>query len=241
MTKQIKNTPFTFIEGEDSSKTIVFVHGSGGNKKFLKAIADKVVKYDSYLIDLPGHGDSTDRNYSLENYIDCVVEFVKDLKNVILVGHSLGGTLVLAVAARQVESVKKIVVLDGAAKYDIDKTFMGKIREGIVDGETLMALSGSLDKPEVLNALSTFDPPEVLIKDLIIVDELDIDGELKKIKVPTLVMIGEDEKLVPVETAHNIVAKVEDTELVIVPNTMHMMPFAELDLVVEKIKQFAIQ
>lgn len=241
MNKNIKNIPHTFIKGEDSSKNIVFIHGSGCNKKFLEPIANKIKKHDCYLIDLPGHGESTDTNYSLENYVDCVVEFIKELNNVILVGHSLGGTVVLAVGARQVKSVEKIVVLNGAAKYDIDETFMGKIRNGIVDLETLMAVCGSLDKPDVANALGTFDPEEVMIKDFIIDDELDIDEDLKNINVPTLIMTGGNEVLVPISTAHNIVDKVRETELIVVPNTMHMMPLAESDLVATTINRFAVQ
>ena len=241
MNKNIKSIPYTFIKGEDSSKNIVFIHGSGCNKKFLEPIAKKIKKYDCYLIDLPGHGESTDTNYSLDNYIDSIVEFVKELDNVVLVGHSLGGTLVLAVAARQVKSVEKIVVLNGGAKYDVDKTFMEKIREGIVDLEALMSVSGSLDNPEVISALATFDPPEVIVKDFIIGDELDINEDLKNIKVPTLIMTGGDEILVPVSVAHNIVDRVKETELIIVPNTMHMMPVAESDLVATTINRFAVQ
>ena len=237
MTK-IKNLPYTFIKGEDDSQTLVFIHGSGCNKKFLKPIANKVKKYDSYLIDLPGHGESTDKTYDFDHYVDSIVEFVKDLNNVTIIGHSLGGTLVLAVGAKQLESVKNVVVLDGAAKYDIDKGFMDKIKQGVVDIEAVMALSGSLDNPTVVEALSTIDPPEVMCHDFIIDEALDINDQLQYINVPTLVMIGEDEVLVPVETARHLERNVKDTKVIVVPNTMHMMPVAEVDLVVKSVLDF---
>lgn len=64
---------------------MVFIHGSGCNKVFLNALADETKEYNCYLLDLHGHDGSDDTGYNLENYVESISNFVKDLNNVILI------------------------------------------------------------------------------------------------------------------------------------------------------------
>ncbi len=66
--------------------------------------------------DLPGHGARKGEDLSritLQDYVDTVVGEVtsRDLSNVVLVGHSLGGLTAPYVAARAAERIKRVVFL----------------------------------------------------------------------------------------------------------------------------------
>ena len=68
-------------------------------------------------LDLPGHGsrlgDKEQGDVTLEDYIEAVAETVRnaDLRDVILVGHSLAGVSVPQAAARVADRIKRLVML----------------------------------------------------------------------------------------------------------------------------------
>ena len=86
-----------YIEYNKSAKeTLLFIHGnSSSHKSFIKqANSSLLKKFRLIFLDLPGHGNSAllDK-YTLPLMADEVVRFIKkiDLRNYIIVGHSLGG------------------------------------------------------------------------------------------------------------------------------------------------------
>jgi pimeloyl-ACP methyl ester carboxylesterase len=86
-------------------------------------------QYQVYVLDLPGHGQSTilPTEYTEELFRKSVTEFIKqlDLTNVTLVGESIGATLALTVAAELPDRVVRAVALN---PYDYGEDFGGGIR-----------------------------------------------------------------------------------------------------------------
>jgi pimeloyl-ACP methyl ester carboxylesterase len=84
-----------------------------------------------YALDLPGHGHSslTPAVYTEEFLRKAVVEFVTklDLKNVTLVGESIGAVLALTVSTELPDRVKRVVSLN---PYDYGDAFGGGVRRG---------------------------------------------------------------------------------------------------------------
>jgi len=98
-------------------KTLVFIHGWCCSRSLWKGQLDVFAKdYRVVSLDLPGHGASgRDRaQWSLDAFAGDVEAVVKalDLKNVILVGHSMGGPVSLLAAKRMPDRVVGIVGAD---------------------------------------------------------------------------------------------------------------------------------
>jgi pimeloyl-ACP methyl ester carboxylesterase len=220
---------FEFLKGTgNSSINLVFVHGSGCNRFFLKSIHEEVSEYNCYFIDLPGHGDSDDTGYSFDNYVNAVSDFVKDLDNVILLGHSLGGTIILAATARNIPSVKgSLIISSGASFPKLDKKFMKKIHNDVVDMEYLAECLGNMEDPAVQEAAAKLEGNKIIVIDLLIDEIVDVEDCLKDIKVPITIVTGGDEILTLVEYSKLIHEKVEKSKLVIIPETRHMLPIAK--------------
>lgn len=96
---------------------LLFVHGSYIDQTYW----DKQVEYfrDDYgviTMDLAGHGKSgiERKNWSIEGFANDVVHLIKqlDLKNIILVGHSLGSNVNLMAAAKYPEPILGFVIID---------------------------------------------------------------------------------------------------------------------------------
>lgn len=97
--------------------------------KLLPAFADK---YDCYVLDWPGHGRSS-RNqkldYTAEYFVEQAIEFIeaKDLKDLVLVGESIGATASLAIAARVPDRIRSVYASNPFDEGFIIGSFAGKM------------------------------------------------------------------------------------------------------------------
>jgi pimeloyl-ACP methyl ester carboxylesterase len=85
-----------------------------------------------YAIDLPGHGYSsidTKANYDEPYFRNAVIAFIEklDLREVTLVGESIGAVLALTVASKLPERIKAVV---SSNTYDYDARYADGVRRG---------------------------------------------------------------------------------------------------------------
>jgi pimeloyl-ACP methyl ester carboxylesterase len=89
---------------------------------FQKVIPKLAERYQVYALDYPGHGqsDAPHADYSAEYLTGFVTEFLDrlDIKDAILVGESIGGTIALLLAARRNPRVRGVVAVN---PYDYDR------------------------------------------------------------------------------------------------------------------------
>jgi pimeloyl-ACP methyl ester carboxylesterase len=112
------------------AETFVLVHGAWHGAWCWAAVTAQLAKLGdrAFAVDLPGHGeDRTDRaTMKLDDYVANVVRFIeeRDLRDVILAGHSLGGLTVSGVTGRIARRIKRAVFvsafvwLDGESVLD---------------------------------------------------------------------------------------------------------------------------
>jgi len=107
-----------FVEGE--GRDLLLIHGWVANKNQWVKWTRLLTKlgYRVWAIDLPGFGnsDSPENFWGIDEYVETVEEFVKDrrMKNITLLGHSLGSRLALVLASR-IKDAEKVVVFGIAA------------------------------------------------------------------------------------------------------------------------------
>jgi len=99
-----------------ASKTYVLVHGAWQApyvwnivKTDLEQKGNKVI-----VVELPGHGSDKTATYtlSIDTYRDKVIEAIAKVdENVILVGHSMGGMVITAVAEKIPSKISKLVYI----------------------------------------------------------------------------------------------------------------------------------
>ena len=121
---------------EHGDPTIVFVHGFGSDSSvFDAASAHMAQRLRVIAIDLPGHGRSGDnrKNWTMEAYgedvrVVCDAEHVA---NAVLVGHSMGGPVILEAAQAMGGRVLALVPID--TFHDVDQHFSDTQIEQVVD------------------------------------------------------------------------------------------------------------
>lgn len=217
---------YDFIKGTSTSNlNLVFVHGTGCNRNFLRPLADELRQYNRYLIDLPGHGDSDNTDYSPENYVDAVYDFISDMENVILIGHSLGGTIVIGAGERNIKSIKGLVILNSGASFPkIDSILLEKLQNNILDFDRFGLLLGNIDDPEMQKSISHMENTDTILKDAFISIDINYEEDLNKIKVPVCIIAGGKDKFTFPEFSENLNYKIKNSKLYIISEAMHSMP-----------------
>ena len=99
------------------SKTFVLIHGTWHGGWAWNDLMRKLTKkgLSSHAPTLPGHGPGVKRNgINHRNCVEAVVAYLQEygLKNVILVGHSFGGTVVQKVAEQLSDRIARLIFLN---------------------------------------------------------------------------------------------------------------------------------
>ncbi len=119
-----------FLVAGSGDTTLLFVHGWCINKSYWEEQVDFFKsRYRVVAIDLPGHGKSgmERRVWSVEEFGNDVVMIMDalDLENVVLIGHSMGGSIILEAANKRQEKVIGFVGVDNfkdvGVEYTIDQ------------------------------------------------------------------------------------------------------------------------
>lgn len=103
-------------EGPASGPPVVMLHGSTGNwQGYLELMARLSPRWHVFACDLRGHGKSgrTGDRYCLTDYVQDIVAFVRaQSEPAVVLGHSLGAMIALAVGAEAPERTRALVLLD---------------------------------------------------------------------------------------------------------------------------------
>ncbi len=102
-------------------KPLVILHGWGSSKRVMRPMAQNLAHLrTSYVLDLPGFGDSPEpnRSWSIDDYADCVQAFIQSLgeEKVDVLVHSFGGRIILKLCARDFGKAHfdKVLITGGA-------------------------------------------------------------------------------------------------------------------------------
>ena len=120
-TVKVNSIDIVYNECGKADTTLLFVHGWCINKEYWNdQSAFFCDRYKVITLDLPGFGRSGKNrtDWAFEEYADDINEFIKikNLKNVILIGHSMSGDILLLMDTKYPESVIAIVGIDNLKK-----------------------------------------------------------------------------------------------------------------------------
>lgn len=236
---------FVKIANKESKEksTLVFVHGASCNKQSFKYLVKEIKNYDCYVIDLPGHGGSDDTGYTFNNYIEKVSDFISDLNDVILIGHSLGGVIVLSLLSQNLKNVNGGFIISSGAKindYDPDAAeFIKKVYDGVMDSTFLARAAGSLDNEDLLATLPTMEGTDIAITDFKLVDTVDVSSHISDISVPVYAVTGSEDPVTPPKYTQYLKEHVKNCTTQVFPGFGHFMFIANKKKVAELIENFA--
>lgn len=125
----------SYVDCGQGQITLLFVHGWNINKSYWSLQQEKFCgDYRIVALDLPGFGESKNltKNYSIASYAEDVKALIEqlDLKNVVLIGHSMGGRIILEVAQEN----NRVIALLGVDNFKEVNQQMTEELQAEVDG-----------------------------------------------------------------------------------------------------------
>lgn len=123
------------VQSKNTASAILFLHGLGLNKNFWSStIAHLSGSHRCIAIDLPGHGESRAQvtNGSMSAYAAAVRAVIeqKNLSDVTLVGHSMGGQIAMILALQMPAVITKLVLMCPAGIETFTAEEREKLRAG---------------------------------------------------------------------------------------------------------------
>jgi len=109
-----------------ADNTVLFLHGWAINKSFWQHQVDQFCNdYNVITVDLPGFGESTSKReeFTLEAYGLDIVKLIDhlELRNLLIVGHSMSGSVMLEVAYKRPNAIKALVGIDNFKDLSLNK------------------------------------------------------------------------------------------------------------------------
>lgn len=223
-------------EQKGSGDLIVLLHGWGSNIKLFSNLIDLLSKkYTVVAMDMPGFGESQEppSAWCVDDYVDFVIKFLAgyDAKQVMLLGHSFGGRVIIKLNSRKdlPFTVSKVILVDSAGilppksnkkswrtrKYKMGKAFLStKIMQKIAPDalEKLRVKYGSADYVAASPLMR-----QVLVK---VVNE-DLEPLLPNINCPTLLIWGVNDTATPLSDGEKMEKLIPDAGLVKLENAGH--------------------
>ena len=239
---------------------ILLIHGLASSTYTFRRIIPLLEKQFSIIaIDLPGFGKSeksTSFVYSFQNYaklmIECIHQF--GISNTDIVAHSMGGQIALNMALLAPEKLNKLILLCSsgylkrAKKLIICSSYLPFFekfihyyvgRKDVRDYLKNVFYNQTLINDELINEFARPLAEKEFYKALVRLlrhREGDlIPQQLKKIHIPTLLIWGEEDRVVPIEIGHRLVKDLPYAQLITYKNTGHLITEEKPEHVFENI------
>ncbi len=232
--------------GDPQLPNLILVHGAGSSHLGWPAALRRPSDYAVYALDLPGHGrsDPPGRN-NVTAYADDMAAFIDSLKlkNVIIIGHSMGGAIAQTMALRHPHKVAGLVLIGTGARLPVSDAILEKALtnfEETVDFVAQYAWARGTPAPLIEEGRKFMREagPQVTHGDYVACNAFNVMERLPQIAMPTLVIAGSIDMMTPYKLGQFLADHIPNAELVTIEGAGHMMMLEQSEVVSSAIATF---
>lgn len=212
----------SYIKEGEGDKTLLFIHGLSSNADaWAKNIETLKKDFTCIAVDLPGYGKSSKPNaaYTPTYFAEILNKFIKklELKNMTLIGHSMGGQASIKFATTYPEAIEKLILVAPAGLEQFSETNAAFMKSYFTPESVKNTTNEQIEKNYALNFYEQPEDVSKMVEDRKNIKEsLDFDAHckaivnsiagmlddtvftnLKHISQPTLVIFGDKDMLIP--------------------------------------------
>jgi len=248
-TAKISTGELAYID-RGAGQPILLVHGFPLDYTMWDSQIESLSKHSRVIApDLRGFGQSPlgpvdpTHGITMERYADDLAEFLDELnlgvdQPIVFVGLSMGGYIAWQFVRKYASRLRALVLLDTRSLADTDEARAGRLKmaENVAEwgsgrvaemmGPKLVAPSAFEKKPAVVTALrrvvESTSPAAIAAAQRGLAARPDMTSFLPQIRVPTLVIVGEEDAISPPAEMQAIAAAIPNSEFVVIPNSGHM-------------------
>ena len=234
----------TQYERMGKGKAVLVLHGWGDNSNGWRGVAIELEgSFEVILVDLPGFGgtQAPSSAWGLSDYAAFVGKFLKKIRvePYVVIGHSNGGSIAIRGLANKSLSAEKLVLIDSAG---IRTEYVGRKKVVRLITKTGKLLTKPL--PSGIRKRIRRKVYDTVGSDMLVVERLqetfklvvtdDVQQNAATLKLPTLLIYGEDDLSTPVQFGRMLHHLITGSKFEVVPGAGH---FAHLDKPAEVMRQ----
>jgi pimeloyl-ACP methyl ester carboxylesterase len=236
---------------------VLFVHGFPFDRSMWRSQVRALSHLERLVPDLRGLGNSElgAGVVTMASYADDLIGLLDrwGLKRVIVCGLSMGGYVALEIMRRHPERVRGLVLMDTRAEGDSPEARQARDDMAAAASEgmgsifremapRLLAEGTTERRPKVVGELRAMilgaPVPGVLAALRAMRERADARDWLGEIRVPTLVVVGAEDRVTPVATATDLARRISEATLAIVPGAGHLPPLERPHLTTRLLADF---
>lgn len=212
--------PKIYYETIGDGPPLILVHGLGGSRRWWRKNLDALAAHFTvYTVDLIGFGKSRDgHQFVLNEAADALHEWlnVMGLDHVTLIGHSMGGRIGAELAVDHPGSVERLVLIDSP----VLPFGHGTVRQLWGMFEALLIAPLDLLRVLIVDTLHTGPITTLKIgRELL---HTDIAKKLAQLQLPTLIIWGDRDTIVPKRIGEELAAQLGQDRYVTLPGAGHV-------------------
>jgi pimeloyl-ACP methyl ester carboxylesterase len=237
--------------------TVILIHGAGMDRTVWQFQSRNIAYRQRRVlaIDLPGHGRSEgtppDTIAGMADWLSRYMD-AAGVESAILIGHSMGALIALDMAARYPDRVDKLVLMGVAETMPVHPDLLAAARDNLPLAPELITFWGVGDRSQIgshpepglwiqgaSEALLKLSPDGMIANGLAACDNYkDCLENARKIKCPTLFVLGSDDKMTPPKKGIALSEAMSNSTFFVVPDSGHMMMAEYPDMVYFALKNF---
>lgn len=205
--------------------TVVFVHGAGCTGEVF--VSQAVAFDNSIALTLPGH-TTPGAPASIDDFADAVANELaaRDLHDVVLCGHSMGGAIALELALRREPRLRAVVMLSSGARLRVAPTALDQLERDFEQAaRELPQRFYAEPSPERLaasTAMMLAVGQAQTLRDFRACDAFDRIDRLGEVALPLLALTGERDVMTPPKFARALADRVPGAQARILPQAGHL-------------------
>jgi 3-oxoadipate enol-lactonase len=228
-----------YVEAGRGDRTpIVFLHGVGSDKSvWLPQLEHFGRERRAIAFDYPGYGDSDPApdGTARDDYASAIISAMHELKvdRAHICGLSLGGVVAIAMHHAAPERCASLILADSFAVHPEGRAIYERSQAGsrdlpaMAEARVDVLLAQPADpavRREVVETMSRIDPAAYRIgaEAVWLADQRDRAGE---IRVPTLVLVGDQDLITPVDLSNELVDLIPDARMQVIGGAGHLTNF----------------
>lgn len=210
--------------------SLVFIHGAGADHSLWDRQMDNLpAGFAGYAVDLPGHGQSGGHPVNdVGEYARRVAEFIRSIgapRPLYLVGQSMGGAISLTVALETSGVIDGLVLIGTGARMRVAPALLEALAEGHSDPAFVRLSFSPHSDPGMVEefiASQTEVPVNTFYQDFSACSVFDVSQRIGEITLPTLIVVGLDDKMTPMKLSHYLHDNIKGSQLATIDKAGHM-------------------
>lgn len=233
------------VQVSGQGPSLLLIHGWAMSDSVWDDCLDELEQHFQVIcIDLPGHGQSDYQQlWTLDELLDAMAAQLP--ARCYVLGWSLGGMVGLAYASQYASRVNGLIMLASSAKFVQSASWphaqppatLRAFSKGLQENPTatlkrfVMLQTQGLDSPRATHSalkahMNQFNIKQLpaLASGLNLLEQLDLRQQLSGLACPLLMIIGDNDQLIPVEVGQDSIQHQKNTVLHVVKGASHV-PF----------------